>query len=455
MKIIIAGAGGVGIALARYLREENHDIVLIDKCEEKLKNLSEQLDIQTIVGSSAYPAVLEHAGAEHADIFLAVTGDDETNIVSCGVAKSVFNIQKRIARISSGEYLALKYKSFLQSQSIEAILSPEIETARRLMQTLPVAGSVEMVPLADGLLQFVGLKCKKTSPMAGKSVRDIQMLLGNLSAEILGVARRYELVNINKAIIQPGDDVYMIIDRRHFAQVLKLLGYDSVMPRYIMIFGGGRVGWQLAKLLEEDPVSHEVTVVEKDEARAKFLAEKLESTLVINGDGLDEALIEELNLKNYRIAITTTQSDESNILLSLLAKRNGIGRTYALIHNDLYNTVLGGLGIDATIDPNAVMVSSILQHVRKGRVKNDYFVQAGVGEILEIEAIKSSKITKSTLGAIKLSNGIVIGGVVRNNLFIPPNKDFIVKEKDTVLVFAKRGKVAEVEKLFSVSFSFF
>lgn len=454
MKIIIAGAGGVGIALARYLREENHDIVLIDKQAERLKNLSEQLDIQTIVGSSAYPAVLENAGAQQADIFLAVTGDDETNIVSCGVAKSVFHIHKRIARISSGEYLSAKYKSFLQDQSIDAILSPEIETARRLMQTLPVAGSVEMVPLADGLLQFVGLKCKKNSPMVGKSVAQIQTLLKDFSVQIVGITRRYELMNLNEVTLRPGDDVYMVIDHRHFAPVLKLLSYDIIAPRYIMIFGGGRVGWQLAKLLEEDPISHEVTVVEKDEVRAKFLAEKLERTLVINGDGLDDALIEELNLKNYRIAITTTQSDESNILLSLLAKRNGVGRTYALIHNDLYNTVLGGLGIDAIIDPNAVMVSSILQHVRKGRVKNDYFVQAGVGEILEIEAIKSSKITKSTLGSIKL-DGIVIGGVVRNNLFILPHKDFIVKEKDTVLVFAERGKVAEVEKLFSVSFSFF
>lgn len=455
MKIIIAGAGQVGIALARYLREENHDIVLIDKDAERLGSLSEQLDIQTLVGSSAYPGVLEQAGAEHADVFLAVTGNDETNIVSCGVAKSVFNIQKRIARISSGEYLASKYKSFLQAQSIEVILSPEIETARRLMQTLPVAGSVEMVPLSDGLLQFVGLKCKKGSVMIGKTVKEIQGLFGNLSAQIMAVARRYELLSLNKATLHVGDDIYLVIDKRHFVQVLNILGYEIMTPRYIMIFGGGRVGWQLAKLLEEDPVSHDVTLIEKDEKRAHFLAEKLESTLVINGDGLDDALIEELNLKNYRIAVTTTQSDESNILLSLLAKRNGVPRTYALIHNDLYNTLLGGLGIDATIDPNAVMVSSILQHIRKGRVKNDYFVQAGVGEVLEIEAVKSSKITKSTLGAIKLSDGIIIGGVVRNNLFILPNKDFIIKEKDVVLVFAERGRAAEVEKLFSVSFSFF
>ncbi|MGN1063322.1 MAG: NAD-binding protein, partial [Alphaproteobacteria bacterium] len=207
--------------------------------------------------------------------------------------------------------------------------------------------------------------------------------------------------------------------------------------------------------LEEDIVSHDVTVVEKDEKRARFLAEKLQNTLVISGDGLDDALVEELNLKNYRIAITTTHSDENNILLSLLAKRGGVPRTCALIQNDLYNTLLSGLGVDTTIDPNAAMVSSILQHIRKGRVKNDYFLQSGVGEVIEIEALKTSKITKSSLGQIRLPSGIVIGGIMRDGLFLLPNKDLIVKEKDSVIVFVERGQVSQVEKLFSVGFSFF
>lgn len=455
MKIIIAGAGQIGVALAKYLREENHDIVLVDKSAERLGNLSEQLDIQTIEGSSAYPAVLEQAGAEHADVFLAVTGNDETNIVSCGVAKSVFNVQKRIARISSSEYLAAKYKSFLQSQSIEVVVSPEVETANRIMQVLPLAGAVEMVPMADGSVRFVGLKCKKTSTMVGKSVAQIHHDFEGLSVKVVAIARRFQLMNLDNVIVRSGDEVYFVMDKRHLIQALDILGYESATPRYIIIFGGGRVGWQLAKTLEEDVVSHDVTVVEKNEGRARFLAEKLQNTLVISGDGLDDALVEELNLKNYRIAITTTHSDENNILLSLLAKRGGVPRTCALIQNDLYNALLSGLGVDTTIDPNAAIVSSILQHIRKGRVKNDYFLQAGVGEVIEIEALKTSKITKSALGQIRLPSGIVIGGIVRDGLFLLPNKDLIVKEKDSVIVFVERGQVAQLEKLFSVGFSFF
>ena len=455
MKIIIAGAGQIGVALAKYLREENHDIVLIDKDVNRLGNLSEQLDIQTIEGSSAYPAVLERAGAEHADVFLAVTGNDETNIVSCGVAKSIFNIQKRIARISSNEYMAPKYKSFLQSQSIEYVISPEVETATRIMQILPLNGAVEMVSFSDGLVRLVGLKCKKTSPMSGKTVTQIHRDFEGLSVKVVAITRRFQLMPLNKTIVRSGDDVYFIIDKRHLVQALDILGYESTSPRYVIIFGGGRVGGQLATMLEQDTVSHNVTIVEKDEKRARFLAEKMQNTLVINGDGLDDTLIEELNLKNYRVAITTTHSDENNILLSLLAKRNGVSRTCALIQNDLYDMLLSGLGVDTTIDPNAAMVSSILQHIRKGRVKNDYFLQSGVGEVLEIEALKTSKITKSALGQIKFPEGISIGGVMRGDLFLMPNKDLIVQEKDNVIVFVERGRVSEVEKLFSVGFSFF
>ena len=455
MKIVIAGAGQIGVALAKYLREENHDIVLVDKDVNRLGNLSEQLDIQTIEGSSAYPAILEKAGAAHADVFLAVTGSDETNIVSCGVAKSVFNIQKRIARISSNEYMAPKYKSFLQSQSIEYVISPEVETATRIMKILPLSGAVEMVPFSDGLVQLVGLKCKKTSPMNGKTVLQIHHDFEGLSVKVVAITRRFQLMPLNNTVVRTGDDVYFIVDKRHLVQALDILGYESASPRYIIIFGGGRVGTQLATMLEQDTVSHDVTIVEKDEMRARFLAEKMQNTLVINGDGLDDTLVEELNLKNYRMAITTTQSDENNILLSLLAKRNGVPRTCALIQNDLYDMLLSGLGVDTTIDPNAAMVSSILQHIRKGRVKNDYFLQSGVGEVLEIEALKTSKITKSALGQIKLPEGIAIGGVMRGDLFLMPNKDLIVQEKDNVIVFAERGRVGEVEKLFSVGFSFF
>lgn len=455
MKVVIAGAGQVGVTLAKYLREENHDIILIDTNPERLGNLSEQLDIQTIVGSASHPSVLDKAGTGTADIFLAVTGSDEINIVACGLAQSIFNVTKRVARISSSEYLSAKYKPYLKSQGIEATVSPEIETASRIMQTLTVPGALEMVPFSDGLAMFVGVRCKKNSPILGKTVKELHSSLTNVPLRIVAVTRRFREMPLDSTVLRANDDVYFVVDKTHLTQALETLGYESTAVRYIVIFGGGKVGMQLAKMLENDVMAHDVTIVEKEMDRAKFLAEKLQDTLVLNADGLDETLIDEINLKNYGIAITTTRSDENNILLSLLAKRYGVQRTYALIHNDLYDILLTGLGVDTIVDPNSVMVSSILQHVRKGRVKNDYFIQTGVGEILELEVVKTSRITKTSLGRLRIPDGVEIGGIVRNGLFMIPNKDLIVKEGDKVIVYVGRGKVAEVEKLFSVGFHFF
>lgn len=455
MKVIIAGAGAIGVALARYLRAENDEIVLIDKDADALGNLSEQLDIQTIQGCASYPGVLERAGAAHADVFLAVTGNDESNIVSCSVAGSVFHIPKRIARISSTEYSAVKYQAFLQALSIDVVLSPEVETATHIINNLSVAGSVDRTDMGDGLVQFVGLKCRKPSTLIGKTWAGIKDMIGTFNVCIVALKRRDHLVPLADMTVKAGDEIYFLTDRAHVSAVLDIFGYATLPARYIMIYGGGKVGFQLAKQLEETPGSRDITVVENQDERARFLAENLDTTLVINGDALDDNLMDELNLKNYKIAIATTASDENNILLSMVSKRTGIERVCALIHNPLYTNLLSGLGIDTTVDPNAVMVSSILQYLRKGRVKDDYFIQSGIGEVLEIEALKTAKITKTNLGKVKVPEGVVIAGILRGDLFMLPNKDLIVQEKDRVFLFVERGHVQDAEKLFSVGISFF
>lgn len=455
MKVIIAGAGEIGVALARYLRAENDEIVLIDSNEDALGNLSEQLDIQTITGCVSYPSVLERAGAQHADIFLAVTGSDETNIVSCSVAGSVFHIPQRIARISSPEYLSAKYKSFLQSLNIDVVLSPEVETATHIINNLSVSGSVDMTDMGDGMVKFIGLKCRKTATLVGKTIADVKKMLQSQNAQIVAIKRRFQLMPLDSVTIKAGDEVYFIVDKAHLTHVLDIFGYAEIPARYIMIYGGGKVGFQLVKQLEDSSLSKDMTLVEKDETRAHFLGEKLENTLVIEGDALDENLMDELNLKNYKIAIATTNSDENNILLAMVSKRAGIERVCALIHNPLYDNLLSGLGIDTIIDPNAVMVSSILQYLRKGRVKDDYFIQSGIGEVLEFEALKTAKITKNNLGKIHVPDGIVIAGILRGDLFMLPQKDLIVQEKDRVFLFVEKGHVQDAEKLFSVGINFF
>lgn len=455
MKIIIAGAGQVGVGLAKYLRAENNEIVLVDSDCERLGNLSEQLDIQTIEGSAAYPAILEKAGAEHADVFLAVTGSDETNIVSCGVARSVFNIPTRIARIMASEYLSQKYKSFLQSQSIDVVLSPEMETARRVLENLSVAHSVDFVSLADGRAKLIGIRCRKSSPIFNKTLSDIEKMTEGFNVRVVAFKHRQQLIPLNDTVLRAGDDVYFVVDANHLQPVLDIFGYEMIEPKYMVIFGGGKVGYQLAKLLEQTSYAENITLVEAREDRARYLAEKLESTLVIHGNGLDDKLVEDLNLSNYQVAIATTQTDESNILLSLLAKRNGVARTCALTHNPLYDDLLIGMGVDITIEPNAVLVSAILQHLRKGRVKADYFLQSGIGEVLEMEALETSKITHTQLGKLKIPQGVVIAGIVRGDTFLLPTSGLVVQNGDTVILFAERGKVREAEKLFTVGFSFF
>lgn len=455
MRIIIAGAGQVGIGLARYLRAENHDIVLIDNNADCLNELSEQLDIQTIQGSSAYPAILEKAGADRADIFLAVTGSDETNIVACGVANSIFHIPQRIARISAHEYLQQKYKAFLDEQKIDIVLSPEMETARHVLDNLSVAGTSELVKLAGGTVLLIGLRCKKNSPMYGKKIAEIEALATNFKFKIVALKRRDNLMDLKETTVRLGDDVFFVTDTHDKQYILDILACESLKPEYILIFGGGKVGYRLARTMEEEHFSKNITIVEKNEERAHFLAQKLQKTLVINADGLDDAIVDDLNLHNYQVSIATTQSDESNILLSMISKRSGIDRTCALIHNPLYNDLILGMGIDITLDPNAILVSAILQHIRKGRVKNDYFISSGIGEILEIEALKTSKITKSPLGKLKIPEGVVIGGVIREGVFLVPDKTLQVQDKDVVIVFVQKGRVKEVEQLFTVGFSFF
>lgn len=455
MKIIIAGAGQTGVALAKYLRAENNDIVLIDKDRDQLGYLSEQLDIQTIEGSASFPAVLERAGAAHADAFLAVTGSDEMNIVSCGVAKSVFNIQKRIARISSVEYLSNKYRVFLDALSIDVAVSPELETAQHILETMPIAGAVEAATMGDGYAKFVGLRCKRTARLIGKTIAETDALLPGVGFKIVAVKRRSILMPPDRVIFRPGDDVYFLADTRHLVQILDTLGYESLSPRYIVIFGGSKAAFQLAKMLEKDAAPHEVTLVEEDADKARLLAEKLNRTLVMSGDVLDDAFVDDLDLKNYGLSVTATESDENNILLSLVAKRNGIPRTCALIDNPLYNTVLSGLGVDTTVNPNAIMVSSILHHLRKGRVRGDYVLQSGIGEVLEVEVLATSRLTKAPLEKTKLPAGVEIGAVIREGLFLLPTPALKVREKDIVLMFVPHGKIHKAEKLFAAGFTFF
>ncbi len=455
MKIVIVGAGQIGIALAKYLRTEEHSVVLVDTRREVLAHLAEQLDIQTVIGSGTSPAVLTRAGTRDADIFVAVTGDDEVNILACVLAKTLFQVNKRIARVASTEYLDKKNAAFLESLDIDVAVSPEMETAKRILSDLTINGAMDVMSFADNKVEFVGLKCRKNCALVGRTVKEVKALLGNVNFTIVAVHHKNQLVDLAQTAIRVGDDVYFYVAAGHLERVLDIFGYTLSAPNNVLIFGGGQVGYALGRLLESPIDRQNVLIVEKSEDRAAFLASHLDDALVLKGDAFDDKLVDEIEFKHYDVAVATTHTDENNVLLSLLAKRNGLTRCCSLIRNELYMDYISGLGVDSFINPNAVMVSAILQHMRKGRVQDGYFLQSGLGELLQIEVLPTAKITKGPLKKIKMPKGIVLGGVLRKELFLSAEPDLIVQEGDIAFMFVERGFVNEAEKLFTVDLSFF
>lgn len=455
MKVIIVGAGQIGIALAKYLRTEDHSVVLIDVNKDALGHLAEQLDIQTIVGSGTSPSVLARAGAKDADVLLSVTGNDEVNIVVCTLAKSLFQISKRVARLASSEYLDKKNAAFLESLAIDVVVSPEQETAKRILSDLTINGAMDVTSFCDNKVQFVGLKCRKNCALIGKTVNQVKELIGSVNFTIVAVNHKNQLIDLKGTTIKAGDDVYFFVAEGHLERVLDIFGYTMAAPDNVLIFGGGQTGYALGSMLEAPMDRQNVMIIEKSEERTTFLASHLDDALIIKGDGFDDKLLDEIDFKNYDVAVATTHTDENNVLLSLLAKRNGIPRSCALIRNELYMNYVSGLGIDSFINPNAVMVSTILQHMRKGRVQDGYFLQSGLGELLQIEVLPTARITKGPLSKMKLSKGITVGGVLRKGRFICSDKDLIVQAGDIAFVFVERGFVHEAEKLFTVELSFF
>lgn len=455
MRILIAGAGQIGVALARYLRAENHEIVLIDKNPLVLSDLSEQLDIQTLAGSCDSPTVLERAGAAGVDVLLAMTGNDQSNIIACSIAKELFHVSQRIARVSSNDYLTSKYADFLKALSVDVVVSPEKETANQILTSLSINGATDMTILGQGLVRFLGVKCRSDIPLLGKNLKQIRREIGDVSLSIVAVVRRHRLMDLDKVVLQVGDEVYFFVDTGHLSYALEMLGCGEMSLNNVLMFGGGSVGFHTAKVLESDSDDTQITLVEKDKSRAAFLAEHLDRSLVIHGDGFDDNLLDDIDIQANQVSIATTHSDENNVLLSLMAKRSGVKRTCALVRNTLYKQYLRGLGVDILINPNAVMVSSVLKCLRKGRLAGDYFLQSGMGEVLEVDALKTSRITAAPLERVKIPKGVQIGGILRQNTFIRPRRGLRVQEGDKVYIFVARGCVAQAEKLFTVRLSFF
>tara|TARA_B100000886_G_scaffold81357_1_gene52940 strand:+ start:263 stop:1636 length:1374 start_codon:yes stop_codon:yes gene_type:complete len=455
MNIIICGAGRVGYTIAKLLSEQDHSITVIDQSSEDIQKINEDLDVKSIVGKATFPTVLEKANAEEADMIIAVTRSDEINMLICQIAFSVFKISKKIARIRSQEYLDTKFSKVysIENLPIDVIISPEVEIAKSIQRKLEAPGALDNVPFAENKIRLLEIDVDVNCPLVDIKLEDITKKFSKLKANILGVIRNGKFIFLKKKdVMKKLDKAYVIINSSQMQLTLDAFGHDEKISNKFLIIGGGNIGFNLAKNLENTMDAARIKIVEKNKERAEYIANQLNNSLVINGNGLEEDVLKEANIEDAETVLALTNDDEDNLMVSVLVEKfSKDKRTMALINKPNYSLLQNSLKIDDLIDPRMNTVSSILKHVHKGTIETAYTILNGEFEVIEAEIIDSSELINKELKNSNLPDEIRIGAVLRKNDIIIPTSKFIFEKKDIVVFLAKRDQLSLVERLFQIS----
>lgn len=458
MKVVICGAGQVGTSIARYLATGGNSVTVIDQSAELIQRISDSLDVRGIVGHASHPDVLAEAGAEEADMLIAVTYADEVNMIACQVAHTLFNVPTKIARVRAQVYLQPKWRPLFASDHlpIDVIISPEIEVAHAITLQLEVPGAFDVLSMADGLVRVVGVRCLSDCPIVNTPLRQLTGLFPDLNIAVVGIVRNGKpIIPKSSEMMLAGDEVYFVADTRHVGRALMAFGHEEQPGRRVVIVGGGNIGLYLAKEIEERFPQVSIKMIELDKARAAEMCQRLGRVVVLNGDGLDTDILEEASVGTAETVIAVTDDNEVNVLSSLLAKRLGAQRVVALINKPSYEPLVTNLGIDAVVNPRSITVSNILQHVRRGRIRRVHTLREGFGEIIEAEAMETSALVGRPLQDLALPDGIIVGAVVRGTTVIIPRGSTVIKADDRVVLLATPDMVRKVEKMFAVRLEFF
>src|SRR5210317_733328 len=461
MNIIICGAGRVGFTIAKLLSEQGHSITVIDQSSEDIQKINDTLDVKAIVGKATYPTILEKANASEADMIIAVTRNDEINMLICQIAFSIFKIPKKIARIRSQDYLNPKFTRVYNKENlpIDVIISPEIEIAKSIQRKLEAPGALDSVPFANNKIRLLEILINKNCKLIDIKLNELTKKFPNLEANVIGIIRDEKFIIPKKNDeVKYNDKIYVIINSSQMAETLEAFGHNEKISKKILIIGGGNIGYNLAKNLEESLDSARVKIVEKNKDRAEYLASELNNTIIINGDGLDEEILTEANLEEAETVLALTNDDEDNLMVSVLVEKFAKDeknlddkRTMALINKPNYSLLQASLKIDDLIDPRMNTVSSILKHIHKGTIETAYTILNGEYEVIEAEIIETSELINKELKNSNLPDEIRIGAVLRGEEVIIPKSNFVFKKDDTVVFLAKKDSISVVENIFRIS----
>ena len=456
MKIIILGAGQVGVTLAESLARESFDITLVDSDRAKLSSLSNRLDIQTIEGWASHPETLRRAGASTADLLIAVTGSDEVNMIACQVCFSLFKTPRKIARIRTADYVNKEGFFNRENMPIDVLINPEQVVTENIHELLRHPGALQVLDFANGLVQLVGMKAYQNGPLVGHAIRYLREDMPTVETRVAAIFRKGQSV-LPKAdtVIEIGDEVFFIAARQDINAVMAELRRAERPYEKVMIVGGGNTGELLAKEIDQD---YSVKIIEINEDRAMQLAEKLDNSIVLNGDATDRDLMLQENIDNCDAFCAVTNDDETNIMASLLAKRLGVRQVITLISKSDYVDLLQGSDIDVVISRQQAATSSVLSHVRQVDVTEDHSLRKDAAEAIEAIAhgnSTTSQVVGRVIKDIELPPGTTIAAIVREGVVYIAHSGLKVKTDDHVILFlVDKSQVHAVENLFQVSRGF-
>ena len=459
MKIIICGAGKVGTSIARHLVEQGSDVTVIDSSQKLIDDLREKVDLKTIIGSASNPSVLKNAGAEESDMIIAVTLQDEINMVACQMAHTFFRIPRKIARLRTEDFLNPIWRDLYNADNmpIDLIISPELEVARSIERQLKAPGAYDVVPFLNDEIELLSLVISEKCPLVDTSLINIHELFQenidtkkNLRASILGISRDEKLFIPKKQdTLTQGDHVYILVDKNHVKRTMSAFGYDEKPIKKIIIIGGGNIGFNLAKDLEKYQSDISVSIVENNEDRSKYIADQLSNTLVLNGDGLDQDLLDEANIKDADLLLALTNDDETNIIISAVARKNKC-ESIIIVNNSEYNKLKDVLGISKVVDPRKITVSKILKHIHKGKLESVFAIDNNQAEIIHAQVLKSSKLINRTIEDAEFPNGLRVGLIKKDDNIIIPDKETKIEIHDEILFLCMSDDIKKAEELFQV-----
>jgi len=452
VKIIIAGAGEVGFHIAQRLSEENHDVAIIDKDAQHIKRVGEDLDVQAFLGSGTSPKMLKEAGIHDAELLVAATDSDETNLMTCLMAKTLNPYLTKVARVRNEEYLEEGELFSKDVLGIDHVINPQSEMVNTILNIMEIPAASEVIDFVGGRVKLIAFLVTETSPFVDRKLLSFSELRGKA---LIGAIVRGEEVVIPRGedSIRSGDLVYIVVRTAEMDETLKSLGVSEKASRRVIIVGGGQTGAALAREMDRTRIS--VKIIEEDSAKCASLSEILDHVIVINGDGTDRDLLEEENIRDVDLLVAVTGDEASNILISLLAKGLGARKTVTRISRLSYLPLMSAIGIDTVVSTRLSAAKAILQHIRPGKIISVAPLKGEHAEAIEAEALETSDIVNTPLSKVKMPRGAIIGAIVRKDEIIIPRGESIIRPKDRLIIFALQEVMPKLEKLLTVKLEYF